>query len=868
MLILDGGMGTLLQERGLTAGETPEDWNVERPEDIAAIHRAYVQAGAQVLYANTFGANRLKYHGRHSLEEVIRRGLAIAAKSKSEVEGGQRNVRIALDIGPTGKLLKPAGDLSFDDAVAAFAETIKIATSTVRLRLPTATFSTPDLIVIETMGDVRELKAAVIAAKETCDLPIFATVALGTDGKLLTGGSVECVAALLESLGVEAYGFNCGLGPDRMLPYVERLAKVATKPIIVKPNAGLPKIEGGRTVFSVGPDEFAAHVAKLVQAGASIVGGCCGTTPAHISKINTEISIAETAWRIASQTPGSSQIKNSVLISSGTSVVELRSGSGLIIGERINPTGKKLLKEAYARGDTAYVLREAVKQVDAGARILDVNCGVPGLDEAALLDATVEAVQGVVTCPLQIDTADPAALERALRHVNGKPLVNSVNGKRESMDAVFPLVRKYGGTIVALCLDESGIPPTSEGRLAIAKRILDEGAKYGFSKNDFVFDALTLAVSSDPEAAVVTLETVKRLTDELGVNTVLGVSNVSFGLPDRPALNNAMYALAKRAGLSAAIANPAVIRDEIDPAAEDVLMGRDKNCEKWIALQSNAGSSSSGSPSANTPLPLTRTSARSTSAQDPKRPCSTLSDSNLSSAIRRGLRDDARTAAEAMLKEGRPPLEVIEKGIVPALEEVGRGFEQGTVFLPQLLMAADAAGEAFSIIKEKFRCFTDSPDSLTDKSQYSENHAEIRFANQVNQVSQVKRFDAKRPIVIATVKGDIHDIGKNIVRALLENYGFDVIDLGRDVPPERIVEAAKKSGAMLVGLSALMTTTVGAMAETIRALKAAGLACRTVVGGAVVTQEYADSIGADFYAKDAMRTVRIAESLAKSCGRV
>ena len=469
-------------------------------------------------------------------------------------------------------------------------------------------------------------------------------------------------------------------------------------------------------------------------------------------------------------------------------------------------------------------------------------------------------MQSVAPCPIQIDTADPAALERALRHVNGKPLVNSVNGKRESMDAVFPLVRKYGGAIVALCLDESGIPPTSEGRLAIAKRILAEGAKYGFTKDDFVFDALTLAVSSDANAAVVTLETVKRLTDELGVNTVLGVSNVSFGLPNRPALNNAMYALAKKVGLSAAIANPAVIRDEIDPAAEDVLMGRDRNCAKWIALQSNAGSSSSGA-SAEYRASLARTSARSTSAQDPKRLCSTLSDSDLAAAIRRGLKEDARAEASEMLKGGAAPLAVIEKGIVPALEEVGRGFEQGTVFLPQLLMAADAAGEAFGVIKEKLLRFADSPASLTDKSQSGENHAEMRFANQVNQVSQVKCFDAKKPIVIATVKGDIHDIGKNIVRALLENYGFDVIDLGRDVPPEKIVEAARNSGAMLVGLSALMTTTVGAMAETIRQLKVAGLSCKTVVGGAVVTQEYADSIGADFYAKDAMRTVRIAESL-------
>ena len=827
--ILDGGTGTLLQERGLVAGETPEDWNVERPDDIVAIHRAYIEAGARVVYTNTFGANRLKYHGRHSLEEVVRAGLACAHKAKSEA--GQANIRIALDLGPTGKLLKPAGDLSFDDAVAAFAETIKIALGSDRVELGSELNSScatlldakapqPDLIVIETMGDVLELKAAVIAAKETCSLPIYATVAVGEDGKLLTGGSAECVATLLESLGVDAYGFNCGVGPDRLLDSVRRLAKRATKPIIVKPNAGIPQIVGGKTVFSFGPDEFASHVAKLVDAGASIVGGCCGTTPAHIAQVKTKVQGEAEQGKNSNSTVRPAPSSSPTLVSSGTSVVSLSSHQGLVIGERINPTGKKLLKEAYAKGDTAYVLREAVKQVDAGAAVLDVNCGVPGLDESALLDATVQAVQGVVTCPLQIDTADPVALERALRHVNGKPLVNSVNGKRESMDAVFPLVKKYGGAIVALCLDETGIPPTSEGRLAIAKRILAEGKKYGFSKSDFVFDALTLAVSSDPNAALVTLETVKRLTDELGVNTVLGVSNISFGLPDRPTLNNAMYALAKRAGLSAAIANPAVIRDEIDPAAEDVLLGRDRNCARWI--ESN------------------RVKEGSKGLTGSDRPQSTRGDTNLAAAIRRGLKDDARAAAEEELKRGGSPLEVIERGIVPALEEVGRGFEKGTVYLPQLLMAADAAGEAFSAVRKS-------------------------LASQPSQPSQPSRH----PIVLATVKGDIHDIGKNIVRALLENYGFDVIDLGRDVPPETVVETARKSGAMLVGLSALMTTTVGAMAETIRALKAAGLGCKTVVGGAVVTQEFADSIGADFYAKDAMRTVRIAESLAKVAeGRV
>ena len=836
-LLLDGGMGTLLQERGLKAGETPEDWNVERPGDIAAIHRAYIDVGAQVIYANTFGANPLKYHGKHTLEEVICKGLEIARRAaedfRRETEDlrqertldGRQKTLVALDLGPTGKLLRSAGDLAFDDAVAAFAETIKIAlTSAVQ---PSTFNLQPDLIVIETMGDLLELKAAVVAAKENCGLPIYATVALGPDGKLLTGGSVECVAALLESLGVDAYGFNCGLGPDRMLPFVERLAKVSTKPIIVKPNAGLPRIEGGRTVFTVGPDEFAGHVAKLVRAGASIVGGCCGTTPAHICEV---AALCRNA--VSKAIDCNRQL--STIVSSGTSVVTLSPHAGLIIGERINPTGKKLLKEAYAKGDTAYVLREAVKQVDAGATVLDVNCGVPGLDEPALLDATVGHVQGVVTCPLQIDTADPVALERALRHVNGKPLVNSVNGKRESMDAVFPLVKKYGGAIVALCLDESGIPPTSEGRLAIARRILDEGAKYGFVKSDFVFDALTLAVSSDPNAAVVTLETVRRLTDELGVNTVLGVSNVSFGLPNRPALNNAMYALAKRAGLSAAIANPAVIRDEIDPAAEDVLMGRDKNCEKWIALQLNATSSLPSKVSG--PNPGEDSRHETLDARH-----------NLAAAIRRGLRDDARTAAEAMLAAGEKPLEVIETGIVPALEDVGRGFESGTVFLPQLLMAADAAGEAFGVVKAGMQV-------------KARGEGEQRNGSD----SIVHLQPSPSPIILATVKGDIHDIGKNIVRALLENYGFDVIDLGRDVAPEKIVETAAKTGAMLVGLSALMTTTVGAMAETIRRLREAGLSCRTVVGGAVVTQEYADSIGADFYAKDAMRTVRIAESLAKA----
>ena len=770
----------MVQAAGLPPGKDPTDWNVENPEAVAGVHRAYAEAGADIVLANTFGANRLKYHGAYSLDELISSAISLAKSS---------GARVALDIGPTGRLLKPAGDLDFGVAYDAFAEMVRLGVA-----------AGADLVFIETMGDTRELKASVLAAKLNSDLPVYASVALDESGKLLTGASVECVATLLESLGVDAYGFNCGLGPDKMLPFVERLAKVSTKPIIVKANAGMPKIVDGKTVFTVGPGEFASYAAKLVEAGASIVGGCCGTTPAHIKAVASLC----TGGLGEAQTQA---LQARTAVSSGTTVVELKSHGGLIVGERINPTGKKLLKEAYLRGDTAYILREAVKQTDAGAEILDVNCGVPGIDEAATLERTVETVQSVVTCPVQIDTADPVALERALKCVNGKPLVNSVNGKRSSMDAVFPLVRKYGGALVALCLDESGIPDTSDGRIAIARRILDEGAKYGFKKEDFAFDALTLAVSADPKAAIVTIETVRRLTEELGVNTILGVSNVSFGLPNRPALNNAMYTLCVRAGLSAAIANPALIRKSDDEAAFDVLLGRDKNCERWIAanVENAASKSVAAAPQAGAAEAL-------------------------GAAIRRGLRDDAAKSAGEMLAGGASPMEVIEKGIVPALEQIGTAFEKGTAFLPQLLMAADAAGDAFAVVRKSLG-------------------------------SSAKGDSAKktRPIVIATVKGDIHDIGKNIVRALLENYGFDVIDLGRDVAPETIVERARMTNAGMVGLSALMTTTVGAMAETIRELKAAGLDAKTFVGGAVVTQEYADSIGADFYAKDAMQSVRIAE---------
>ena len=783
---LDGALGTMLQARGLMPGECPEDWNISHPEILLAIHNEYYDAGADIVSANTFGANSLKYHGKHSLKEVICAGVKIAKEAALKKEGR----RVALDIGPTGRLLKPAGDLDFERAYEAFAESVRYGVK-----------AGVDLILIETMSDTMELKAAVLAAKENSFLPIIATVALDENGKLLTGGDVESVAVLLESLGVDVCGLNCGLGPEKMLPFLKSLSKSTNLKIAVKANAGMPKIVDGKTLFSVGPEEFALYAKELVNAGASYIGGCCGTTPSHIAAVKKALD---------GISPSSREEMTETIISSGTMTQALHPGEGLIIGERINPTGKKKLKEAYIKGDTAYILREAISQIEAGARILDVNCGVPGIDEASVLDSTINAVQGICTTPIQIDTADAKALELALRHVNGKALVNSVNGKQESMDSVFPLVKKYGGTIVALCLDENGIPDSSDARMKIAKKILAEGKKYGFKEKDFVFDALTLTISTDSNAAIVTLETVKRLTEELKVNTVLGVSNVSFGLPNRPRLNNAMYTLACKAGLSAAIANPAVISTCDDQLAFDVLLARDKNCERWIAENQQTPSI----------VALTNDNINEDDF------------SFLRSSIKRGIKDDAYSIAEKLITADFDSMKIIQEGIVPALEDVGIGFESGKIFLPQLLMSADAAGAAFDAVK---KAMASNPNG--------------------------ERKRKGKPIVIATVKGDIHDIGKNIVRALLENYGFDVIDLGRDVAPEKIVETAKKTNAMMVGLSALMTTTVGAMEETIQLLRKENLSCKICVGGAVVTQEYADEIGAHFYAKDAMRTVRFAEAL-------
>lgn len=792
ILFLDGGMGTQLQDKGLLPGEIPETWNIARPKDVRAIHEAYFAAGADVVYANTFGANRAKYHGDAPLEETIAAGISIA-KEAAKNAGGHRSV--ALDVGPTGRLLKPAGDFEFDAAYDAFAEQIRLGAA-----------SGADLVVIETMGDTYELKAAVLAAKENSDLPVFATVALGDDGKLLTGASVECVAAILEGLRVDAIGLNCGLGPDRMLPFVKRLAAATSLPIIVKPNAGMPKVIDGHTVFTVGPDEFARDVCALVESGASIVGGCCGTTPGHIAALKDALAGRDVQRRTTNAT--------TTVVASGSRTVEIPLDDSIVIGERINPTGKKKLKAALTEGDVAYVLREAVSQSDAGAHVLDVNVGVPGLDEPAVLDATVQAVQSVTDLPLQIDTSDAKALERALRHYNGKALINSVNGKKESMDAVLPLVAKYGGVVVALTLDESGIPPTAEGRIAIARRILNRGAEYGLHPSDFIIDVLCLAISAEAESANTILKALRIVHDELGCRTCLGVSNISFGLPARPLLNASFYTMALANGLSAGIINPLSTDMMTAYRAFRALTGKDHSCEGWIEKYKDFTPAS----------PTIRAVSGAASTTSPQQ-----SGSILYEAIRHGLKSDAAAAASEAIRGETNPLDVIGSGIVPALETVGKGFESGTVFLPQLLMAAEAAGAAFDVVRSAMPARGEG--------------------------------NVRGPIIVATVKGDIHDIGKNICRALLENYGFKVIDLGRDVPPEKVVSAARSEKARLVGLSALMTTTVGFMEQTVKMIHDELPGCEVTVGGAVLTAEYAKKIGADHYSKDAMELVRLAERL-------
>lgn len=774
-LFFDGAMGTMLQKNGLSAGEIPETWNITHRDIVYAIHKAYADAGCNIIKSNTFGANALKFKGTdYTVEEIVTSAIDIA---KTAVSGKDKTF-VALDLGPTGKLLKPYGELPFETAYELYKQQVIAGKK-----------AGADLVLIETMGDTYEIKAAVLAAKENCDLPIVVTMIFDESGKLLTGSDIKTAVFMLEGLGVDAIGFNCGLGPRQMLSLLPELLKYSSTPLAVNPNAGLPECVNGVTFFNVTPEEFANDLKELAEMGVSLLGGCCGTTPEHLKeavKLCKDIPVL----------PVKQKNITAVTSYSKTAVIGERP---IIIGERINPTGKKKLKAALVSGDSGYIFSEALSQVECGADVLDVNVGLPEIDEPKVMCDTVKGIQGITNLPLQIDTSDPAAMEQALRIYNGKPLINSVNGKKESMEKIFPLAKKYSGVVVCLTLDESGIPESAEGRIKIAEKIINTAKEYGIDKKDLIIDTLAMTVSTGAENAKRTLQALSYVRNTLGVNTVLGVSNISFGLPKRDNINAAFFTLAMGSGLSAGIINPK--SDSMMNAFYSycALNGYDENFETYIS----------------------KTSDSAPTAKNDK--------TDLKTAVINGLSKAAGENARELLKTEQP-LDIINLYLIPALDIVGKGFEDGTIFLPQLLMSADAAKAAFDEIKASIP-------------------------------AEANGSEKKNKVVIATVKGDIHDIGKNIVKVLLENYGFDVIDLGKDVDPEIIVDTAIKEKVKLVGLSALMTTTVVNMEETIRLLRKRYPECKVMVGGAVMTQDYADRIGADSYAKDAMGAVRYAERL-------
>ncbi|MBR3588588.1 MAG: homocysteine S-methyltransferase family protein [Clostridia bacterium] len=774
IVVFDGAFGTELQKRGLKPGEHPEEWNITHKNEIIDVHKSYINAGADVINANTFGANRFNFGER--TKEII---FSAVENAKQAVKESGKECFVTLDIGSLGKLLKPAGDLEFEEAVDVFKEIVIHGAS-----------AGADLILIETMTDSFETKAAVIAAKENSDLPVFVSNAYDISERLLSGTDAEGMVAMLEGLGVDAIGINCSLGPVQMLPIAKKLCEYSSLPVFVCPNAGLPREENGKTVFDVDADEFAEVVKKFVQMGVHGIGGCCGTTPEFIEKLS-EIKKEFSPKPITK--------KNYTVVSSYAKNIYFGE-TPVLIGERINPTGKPKFKQALRDNDIGYILNEATGQKEKNVHILDVNVGLPEIDEVKMMHDAVTSIQAITDLPLQIDTSDFEAMEKAMRVYNGKPMINSVNGKTEVMEKVFPLVKKYGGVVVGLTLDENGIPETTEGRIQIAEKIYKTAKEYGIDKKDIVIDPLALTISSDRNSANVTLESVKRIKEDFGGNTILGISNISFGLPCRENINSAFFTMAMLKGLSSAIINP--FSDKMMESYYSFLaLSNCKNgTEKYIDFASSF------------------TEEKKVSVHEI---------TSLKVAIEKGLEEKSKILAQDLIKE-KTALEIINEEIVPALDSVGEKFEKKTLFLPQLLMSANAAKNAFDVIKS----------TMANEKQTS-----------------------KGKIILATVKGDIHDIGKNIVKVILENYSYDVIDLGKDVPPQLIVDTAKKENVKLVGLSALMTTTVPAMKETISLLRKELPDCKTVVGGAVLTEEYAEMISADKYAKDAMETVRFAETL-------
>ena len=788
ILILDGGFGTYLQKEGLKPGESTESWNITHPAVVQSVHKKYFDAGSNIVCANTFGANSLKYKSGE-LEEIIKAAVQNAMRAKAASTAPQEKF-VALDIGPLGKLLRPFGDLDFEKAVSVFAETVRLG---VKYNV--------DLIVIETMNDSYETKAALLAAKENSLLPVFVTNAYGEDGKLITGATPEAMVAMLEGMGADAIGANCSLGPRQLQSVAKRILSCASVPVIMKPNAGMPKSVDGKTVFDVDAEEFCLEMKKMAESGVTVLGGCCGTNDSYIRRLT------ETLKDVQFKKPAEKEL---TVVSSYTHAVYFDK-KPVIIGERINPTGKKRFKQALLENDIGYILSEGLSEQENGAHILDVNVGMPGIDESAMLEKAVFELQSVLDLPLQIDTSDIMAMEKAMRLYNGKPMINSVNGKKESMKAVFPLVKKYGGVVTALTLDENGIPETAEERVKIAEKILYTAKEYGIEKKDIVFDTLAMAVSADPFAAKVTIEALSRIRRNLGCHTSLGVSNVSFGLPERGALNASFFLLALENGLSASILNPnsrEMIRAYKTYCA---LCGLDEGFADYISFCSG-----------------NKTDKAETLLEKEENVLS-----QLKSAIMKGLKENAGELCKKLLVE-KDGLEIVQTAIIPALDEVGKGFESKKIYLPQLLMSAEAAKSAFERIKS----------------------AALR-----NEGTDEKNA---LPVVLATVKGDVHDIGKNIVHLLLENYGYNVIDLGKDVDAQTVADAVIRSGAKLAGLSALMTTTVPAMEETIKILRERAPWCKVAVGGAVLTEEYAENIGADKYSKDAMETVRYAQTILKT----
>ena len=779
-VLLDGGMGTMLQARGLPVGAVPELAALEHPDWLLDVHEAYLRAGSQVVYANTFGANREKLArcGR-TVEEIVPAAVSIAREAARKY-----GALAALDIGPTGQLLEPTGTLDFETAVDIFAQVVRSGAAGA------------DLIVIETMTDLQEARAALLAAKENSDLPVIVTMTYEASGRTFLGCSPAAAALTLEGMGADAIGVNCSLGPREMPPLVKELLDWTTLPIVLKPNAGLPHPDGSG--YDISPKEFADSLAACVELGVQVVGGCCGTTPAYIALLKQALEGREVK-QVPRHVPAA--------VCSGTEVVPI--DRVRVIGERINPTGKKRMKEALKAGDVDYMLGQALEQTGAGADILDVNVGLPEIDEADMMVRVVKARQGVTDAPLQLDSTDPRVLEGALRVCCGKAIVNSVNGEDKVLDAILPLVKKYGAAVVGLTLDGNGIPKSAQDRVDIAKKILDRALSWGIRKEDVYIDCLTLTVSAEPEGAVQTLEALRRVKAELGLKTVLGVSNISFGLPARPLINQNFLTMAMSAGLDLPILNPNAEAMMAAVRCFHLLTNVDEHARTFIAAYGNAQISTTITGSGTAPA-----AAGGRSLED---------------LVAAGLKGEAGAAAKTLL-ETRTPMDIVDHILIPALDRVGADFEANRVFLPQLIQSAGAAQAAFEVIR----------DALAQ-----------------GEGGSVSRGT----VVLATVKGDIHDIGKNIVKVLLENYGYTVVDLGRDVDPAAVVEAARKHAAPLVGLSALMTTTLKSMAETIEELHAAGLPCKIMVGGAVLTPEYAKEIHADFYARDAKESVDIAKQV-------